>query len=95
MIHVWITPHPCGPFAALEGVGAGVEAEAGERDAAPALRLGTTLADGPEDLPKDDYTVPIGKARIAREGKDVSIITYAATVWKARSRTAMPARSAT
>ncbi len=23
MIHVWITPHPCGPFAALEGVGAG------------------------------------------------------------------------
>jgi hypothetical protein len=23
MIHVWITPHPCGPFAALEGVGGG------------------------------------------------------------------------
>jgi len=23
MIHVWITPHECGPFAALEGVGAG------------------------------------------------------------------------
>lgn len=23
MIHVWIDPHPCGPFAALEGVGAG------------------------------------------------------------------------
>jgi len=23
MIHVWITPHVCGPFAALEGVGAG------------------------------------------------------------------------
>ena len=23
MIHVWITRHPCGPFAALEGVGAG------------------------------------------------------------------------
>ncbi len=23
MIHIWITPHPCGPFAALEGVGAG------------------------------------------------------------------------
>ena len=23
MLHVWITPHPCGPFAALEGVGAG------------------------------------------------------------------------
>jgi pyruvate/2-oxoglutarate/acetoin dehydrogenase E1 component len=25
---------------------------------------------------------PIGKARIASEGKDISIITYAATVWK-------------
>jgi hypothetical protein len=23
MMHVWIVPHPCGPFAALEGVGAG------------------------------------------------------------------------
>ena len=29
MIHVWITPHPCGPFAALEGIGAG-QIEAGE-----------------------------------------------------------------
>ena len=23
MVHVWVTPHPCGVFAALEGVGAG------------------------------------------------------------------------
>jgi hypothetical protein len=23
MVHVWITPHMCGPFAALEGHGAG------------------------------------------------------------------------
>lgn len=23
MLHVWIVPHPCGPFAALEGIGAG------------------------------------------------------------------------
>jgi hypothetical protein len=23
MIHVWIVPHPCGPFAALEGIGGG------------------------------------------------------------------------
>lgn len=23
MIHVWITPTPCGPFAALDGIGAG------------------------------------------------------------------------
>jgi hypothetical protein len=27
MIHVWIEPHPCGPFAALEGVGGGQIAE--------------------------------------------------------------------
>ena len=36
-----------------------------------------------EDLPDGDHVVPIGKARVAREGKDLSIITYAATVWKA------------
>ena len=23
MIHVWITPHECGPFAALDGIGGG------------------------------------------------------------------------
>lgn len=34
-------------------------------------------------MPAGDVTVPIGKARIAREGTDVSIITYAATVYKA------------
>jgi hypothetical protein len=27
MIHVWIEPHPCGPFAALEGIGGGQIAE--------------------------------------------------------------------
>jgi hypothetical protein len=26
MVHVWVTPHPCGVFAALEGVGAGTAA---------------------------------------------------------------------
>ena len=36
-----------------------------------------------EAMPAGDHVVPIGKARTAREGKDVSIITYAATVWKA------------
>jgi 2-oxoisovalerate dehydrogenase E1 component beta subunit len=35
------------------------------------------------EMPPGDHTVPIGKARVAREGRDVSIITYAATVWKA------------
>jgi 2-oxoisovalerate dehydrogenase E1 component beta subunit len=36
-----------------------------------------------EDLPREQYTVPIGKARIAREGRDLSIITYGAMVWEA------------
>src|SRR4029079_9327479 len=35
------------------------------------------------EMPAGDHLVPIGKARSAREGNDVSIITYAATVWKA------------
>ena len=34
-------------------------------------------------MPEGDHVVPIGKARLAREGRDVSVITYAATVWKA------------
>ena len=36
-----------------------------------------------ERMPDGDHVVPIGKARLAREGRDLSIITYAATVWKA------------
>src|SRR6266576_2810907 len=35
------------------------------------------------EMPPGDHVVPIGKARVAREGTDLSIITYAATVWKA------------
>jgi 2-oxoisovalerate dehydrogenase E1 component beta subunit len=31
-----------------------------------------------EDVPEGSFVVPIGEARLAREGKDVSIITYAA-----------------
>jgi 2-oxoisovalerate dehydrogenase E1 component beta subunit len=31
-----------------------------------------------EDVPEGDVVVPIGKARLARAGKDVSIVTYAA-----------------
>jgi 2-oxoisovalerate dehydrogenase E1 component beta subunit len=34
-------------------------------------------------MPAGDHVVPIGKARVAREGTDVSVITYAATVHKA------------
>ena len=36
-----------------------------------------------EAMPAGDHVVPIGKARVAREGTHLSIITYAATVWKA------------
>jgi 2-oxoisovalerate dehydrogenase E1 component beta subunit len=37
-----------------------------------------------ENLPEDgDLVTPIGKARIAHEGTDLSIITYSAMVWKA------------
>ncbi len=35
-----------------------------------------------ETMPAGDHVVPIGKARTARAGTDVSIITYAATVHK-------------
>lgn len=36
-----------------------------------------------EELPKEDFTVPIGKAKLRREGDDISIITYGAMVYKA------------
>jgi len=31
-----------------------------------------------EEVPEGDFTVPIGKARVAREGKEVTVLTYAA-----------------
>ncbi len=37
-----------------------------------------------EELPSDDYTVEIGKARKHRDGSDVSVITYAAMVYVAQ-----------
>jgi len=33
-----------------------------------------------EEVPEDDYTVPIGKARLHREGRHLSVITYGAMV---------------
>src|SRR3989440_3713314 len=33
-----------------------------------------------EELPEDDYTVEIGRARTAREGRDLSVITFGAQV---------------
>ena len=35
-----------------------------------------------ETLPDGEVLTPIGEARLAREGRDLSIITYGATVWK-------------
>lgn len=37
-----------------------------------------------EEVPENGHTVPIGKARIHREGRDLSIITYAAMVHTAQ-----------
>ena len=36
-----------------------------------------------EELPSGDYTVPIGKAKVVREGKDLTIVAYGAMVWTA------------
>jgi 2-oxoisovalerate dehydrogenase E1 component beta subunit len=36
-----------------------------------------------EELPTEEYVVPIGKARISRPGRDLTIVTYGATVWTA------------
>ncbi len=33
-----------------------------------------------EEIPDDDYIVPLGQARVAREGKDISVVTYGAMV---------------
>ena len=35
------------------------------------------------EVPTEDYVVPIGKANIVREGRDLSVITYAAMVHSA------------
>lgn len=37
-----------------------------------------------EEIPENDYTVPIGKARLHRQGHHLSIITYAAMVHTAQ-----------
>jgi 2-oxoisovalerate dehydrogenase E1 component beta subunit len=36
-----------------------------------------------EEIPAGDYTVPLGKARVFRPGKDLSIVTYGAMVYVA------------
>lgn len=34
-----------------------------------------------EDLPSDDFTVPIGKAKVRRKGKDLTIVTWGAMIY--------------
>ena len=36
-----------------------------------------------EELPKEDYIVPIGEAAVRREGKDLTILTYGAMLYQA------------
>ena len=36
-----------------------------------------------EEVPEQDYVVPIGKAVVRRPGKDITVITYGAMVWTA------------
>jgi 2-oxoisovalerate dehydrogenase E1 component beta subunit len=36
-----------------------------------------------EEIPEQDYVVPIGKAAVRREGTDITVITYGAMVWTA------------
>jgi pyruvate/2-oxoglutarate/acetoin dehydrogenase E1 component len=52
------------------------------RDENPVLYVEPmSLAHGPrEDVPAEEYLVPIGKARVAREGTDLTIVTIGSTV---------------
>jgi 2-oxoisovalerate dehydrogenase E1 component beta subunit len=36
-----------------------------------------------DDLPTNEYTVPIGQAKVVRQGTDLTIVTYGAMVWVA------------
>src|SRR5262244_294034 len=45
-----------------------------------------------QELPHQDYVVEIGKARTHREGRDISVITYASMVWVADEAAALLAK---
>jgi len=36
-----------------------------------------------EEVPEDDYVVPLGQAAVRRAGRDMTVITYGAMVWTA------------
>jgi 2-oxoisovalerate dehydrogenase E1 component beta subunit len=48
-----------------------------------------------DEVPEDDYVVPLGEARIAREGRDLSVITYAAMVHLAMEAAELLAKEGT
>jgi 2-oxoisovalerate dehydrogenase E1 component beta subunit len=45
-----------------------------------------------EELPKEDYVVPIGRAALRREGRDLTILTYGAMLYQAIEAAEMLAR---
>ncbi len=36
-----------------------------------------------DEVPEDDYTVPIGVAKVAREGTDITVVAYSYMYWRA------------
>ncbi|MCE5218877.1 dehydrogenase E1 component subunit alpha/beta [bacterium] len=36
-----------------------------------------------DEVPEDDYTIPLGVARVAREGTDVTVVAYSFMYWRA------------
>lgn len=54
------------------------------RDGSPVVFLEHKLLYNEQsEVPEQEYTVPIGKAKVVKEGKDISIITYSYMVKKA------------
>ena len=45
-----------------------------------------------DEMPSEDYTVPLGKAAVRREGNDIVVITYGAMVWTALEAAELLAR---
>lgn len=45
-----------------------------------------------EDVPDEDFIVPLGKAAVRREGSDIAVITYGAMVWTALEAAELLAR---
>ncbi|MFH1382209.1 MAG: transketolase C-terminal domain-containing protein [Chloroflexota bacterium] len=54
------------------------------RDNRPVIYLSSSvLGTMKEEVPTEDYIVPLGKAAVKKQGKDVTLVTYAAMVAKA------------